>query len=75
MASKLILNSFSIKKNWGVKITFIFELQIESRLFIGKNPQVQDSADGVITDGNLEEFVAAIMLHRFWEREMNPLPA
>lgn len=38
-------------------------------------PQLQDPEDGVITDGNVEEFVAAIMLHRFWDREMNPLPA
>lgn len=38
-------------------------------------PQLQDPEDGVITDGNVEEFAAAIMLHRFWEREMNPLPA
>lgn len=38
-------------------------------------PQLKDSEDGVITEGNVEDFVAAIMLHRFWDREMNPLPA
>ena len=38
-------------------------------------PQLKNPEDGVITDGNVEDFVAAIMLHRFWDREMNPLPA
>lgn len=28
-----------------------------------------------ITNGDLDEFTGAIMLHRFWDREMNPLPA
>lgn len=38
-------------------------------------PQLKDAEDGVITNGNLDEFTGAIMLHRFWDREMNPLPA
>ncbi len=38
-------------------------------------PQLKDPEDGIITNGNLDEFTGAIMLHRFWERELNPLPA
>ncbi len=38
-------------------------------------PTLKVPEDGVITDGNLEDFVGAMMLHRFWEREMNPIPA
>ena len=38
-------------------------------------PELKDAEDGVITNGDLDEFIGAIMLHRFWDREMNPLPA
>jgi len=38
-------------------------------------PQLKDPEDGIITNGDLDEFTGAIMLHRFWDREMNPLPA
>ena len=38
-------------------------------------PELKDAEDGVITNGDLEEFTGAIMLHRFWDREMNTLPA
>lgn len=37
--------------------------------------ELKDAEDGVITNGDLDEFIGAIMLHRFWDREMNPLPA
>lgn len=38
-------------------------------------PQIKEEEDGIITDGNLDKFIDAIMLHRFWDRELNPLPA
>lgn len=37
-------------------------------------PGLNDPEDGIVTDGNLDEFVSDIILHRFWDREMNPLP-
>ena len=38
-------------------------------------PNLKLPEDGVISDGNLEDFVGAILLHRFWDREMNPISA
>lgn len=38
-------------------------------------PQIKKEEDGIITDGNLDKFIDAIMLHRFWDREINPNPA
>lgn len=36
-------------------------------------PEDKIPSNGVITSGNLEEFVNAIKQHRFWEREENPV--
>lgn len=46
-----------------------------AELFKKAIPNLKDAEDGVITNGDLDEFTGAIMLHRFWDREMNPLPA
>ncbi len=46
-----------------------------AELFKKAIPHLKDAEDGVITNGDLDEFTGAIMLHRFWDREMNPLPA
>ena len=38
-------------------------------------PKLTLPADGIVTEGDLDLFTASIILHRFWDREMNPLPA
>ncbi|TXF79009.1 catalase [Chryseobacterium sp.] len=38
-------------------------------------PQLAVPEDGIVIDGEVQEFAGAIMLHRFWDREMNPIPA
>ncbi|MCW3121339.1 MAG: katE [Flavipsychrobacter sp.] len=36
------------------------------------NTYIDKKANGVITDGNAKNFIAAIGMHRFWEREQQP---
>lgn len=36
-------------------------------------PEISLPTDGVSTNGNLEQFISHIKLHRFWEREKNPV--
>src|SRR5690606_2350524 len=38
-------------------------------------PKLTLPADGIVKEGDLDLFTASIILHRFWDREMNPLPA
>lgn len=38
-------------------------------------PQLAIPEEGIVVDGDVQEFAGAIMLHRFWDREMNPIPA
>lgn len=43
-----------------------------AELLIKAIPQVELPTAGVVTDGNLDDFVIAIQKHRFWEREEEP---
>ena len=38
-------------------------------------PDLTLPADGIVTEGDLDLFAGSIILHRFWDREMKPLPA
>ena len=43
-----------------------------AELLIKAIPQVELPTAGVVTDGNLDDFVIALQKHRFWEREEEP---